>query len=158
MHMNAFVQKLKHLSTAEKAAGVGVVALAAFLVYSHFKSSSAPVGLPAGGSFPTGLPSGLPSTSPGVPSITPVAYTGTSRSGGPTGYTVQTQTDNLMVRSGPGVNYAVIGQFVKGSTVIATGNLADGSGMTWAEVKTPNGQTGWSSTSYLTAIPSTVPA
>ena len=144
MHMNAqmFVYKLKHLSMPEKVVGAGVVLLAGYLVYSHYKSSASAATLPPG----AGMPSNLPAPAP----VTPVAYAGPIRTGGPLGYTVQTQTDNLMVRSGPSTNFAVIGQFVKGSTVIATGRLADGSGMTWAEVKTPDGKLGWSSTSYLT--------
>lgn len=131
-----------------KVLGLAVIGFAGYLIYNQFV---APDTVPAALLAASKAPSALPPSS--IPGMIPVAYTGKVRSGGATSYLVTTSTDPLNIRSGPGTSYAKIGEFDRTSTILATGNLVDAAGMTWAEVKTPDNNLGWASTTYLTATP-----
>jgi len=140
------LDKLKNLSTGEKLFAFAALTIGGYLLYSYYTDSDASA---SEGDVAKPLPAGAPA--PVAPVVIPT-FSGPTRSGGASAYVVATQSDPLNIRSGPSTGYAVIGMFDKGSTVKATGRLADGSGMTWAEVLTPSGQKAWSSTTYLKAV------
>lgn len=139
------LDKLKNLSTGEKLFALAAVSLGTYLLYSYYTESDA-----SAAEGDVAKPSQVPvsTSAPATPVAVP-AYVGPARSGGPLAYLVATQTDPLNIRTGPSTSFDIIGTFAKGSTVKATGRLADGSGMVWAEVITPTGQKAWSSTTYL---------
>lgn len=62
--------------------------------------------------------------------------------------TVNTKSDPLLVRSGPGTNYGTIGSMAKGKTFTIIGNAKDSSGNTWYKL-TYNGRLGYVSGSYV---------
>ena len=62
---------------------------------------------------------------------------------------VNTKTDPLIVRSGPGTSYSKIGSLAKGKTFAITGKAKDSSGKTWYKL-TYNGRIGYVSGSYVT--------
>ena len=140
------LDKLKNLTTGEKLFAAVALGLGGYLLYSYYTEGTASA---SEGDVAKPLPAGAPL--PSVPAQIPI-YTGPATSGGPLSYLVVTQVDPLNIRTGPSTDYAVIGMFPKGGSVRATGRLAKGRGMTWAEVLTPAGQKAWSSTTYLKAV------
>ncbi len=61
---------------------------------------------------------------------------------------VNTKSDPLLVRSGPGTNYGTIGSMAKGKTFTIIGNARDKSGNTWYKL-TYNGRLGYVSGAYV---------
>lgn len=139
------LDKLKNLTTGEKLFALAAVSIGGYLLYSYYTEGTAS----ASEGDVSKLPAGAPP--PSAPAQIP-AYTGPTTSGGPLAYVVVTQVDPLNIRSAPSLDALVVGLFDKGGSVKATGRLAKGSGMTWAEVITPEGQKAWSSTTYLKAV------
>ena len=63
--------------------------------------------------------------------------------------TVNTKTDPLTVRSGPGASYSSLGTLAKGKTFAVTGKAQDSSGTWWYRL-TYSGKTGYVSSKYVT--------
>lgn len=62
--------------------------------------------------------------------------------------TVNTKSDPLTIRSGPGSNYSSLGTLAKGKTFTITGKAKDSSGVWWYQFKF-NGKTAYASSKYV---------
>jgi hypothetical protein len=123
-----------------------------YLVSVADVAPGAPAAVPWG-KVPDYIPTSVPGAPPGAPA---------TAASGPLAYRVNTQTDPLKVRVGPGNTFAMVmlgsppapATLAKGGLVTATGRIQSGAGSTkgWAEVNIPGGGgSGWSSLDYLVA-------
>ena len=70
---------------------------------------------------------------------------GAVSNGDTTMYHVGTQRDDLMLRSGPGTNYAILARLGKNMALIKLSGDSNG----WCRVKTVNGMSGYASSKYV---------
>lgn len=141
---------LNGLTTTEKllmAAGLGV---GVYFIYSHFSASTtrsrgltdaerrAISEIESGGGGGSDTGGGKLGGAP-LPKFM-------VRLGGPTYYDV---IGPVIVRSGPGTGYALIGSFQNGAIATSSGRLTDVGGDTYAELTTPDQKIGWVNTKYI---------
>lgn len=106
------------------------------------------------------------STATSTVTVVPTASATATRAPTPTSSVPRVRVDSgsANVRSGPGTNYAPVGQLTSGQTATVLGKISDGS---WLVVRLSDGTTGWVGTSVVVftsanllavAVAATIPA